>query len=130
MSFKNRRSPSHFLRYNSQKIKNEKRDCFFYILFFNFSCFSCKNWFTQLLFDLPSSLTYIFEQNQPLNLFIYERGWHKSSCISKQKLIQPSIWSMIIFLILIAKRPFPESIFKQKNMEVPGWVLKKWKFCK
>ena len=78
-----------------------------------------------------------FEQDHLLNLIIlgvYAKRWPKCARISKQKLMQHKIWSMIFFLILAVRRFFSRKDFKWKKYGCTGvygciWVyfLKKRK---
>ena len=67
-----------------------------------------------------------FEQDHLLNVIIlgvYAKRWPKCARISRQKLMQPKIWS--IFLTLNVRGPFHRKDFKQKNNGGTGLVSEK-----
>ena len=104
--FNNMGSPCYFVSSRGQKIKNttkvERARLFLFItfLFSFFVAFLAQNliYTINIRFDFVFSL--LFEQDHLLNLIVlgvYVKRWPKCALISKQKLIQPKIWS-IIFL--------------------------------
>ena len=73
-----------------------------------------------------------FDQDCLLNLIIlavYAKRWLKYAGVSKQKLMQAKIWSMIFFLTLTFRGPFPRKFFKGKRYGGTGLLSEKWKFC-
>ena len=104
--FNNMGSPCYFVSSRGQKIKNttkvERARLFLFItfLFSFFMAFLAQKliYTINIRFDFVFSL--LFEQDHLLNLIVlgvYVKRWPKCALISKQKLIQPKIWS-IIFL--------------------------------
>ena len=104
--FNNMGSPCYFISSRGQKIKNttkvERTRLFLFItfLFSFFMAFLAQKliYTINIRFDFVFSL--LFEQDHLLNLIVlgvYVKRWPKCALISKQKLIQPKIWS-IIFL--------------------------------
>ena len=104
--FNNMGSPCYFVNSRGQKIKNttkvERARLFLFItfLFSFFMAFLAQKliYTINIRFDFVFSL--LFEQDHLLNLIVlgvYVKRWPKCALISKQKLIQPKIWS-IIFL--------------------------------
>ena len=104
--FNNMGSPCYFVSSRGQKIKNttkvERARLFLFItfLFSFFMAFLAQKliYTINIRFDFVFSL--LFEQDHLLNLIVlgvYVKRWPKCALISKQKLIQPNIWS-IIFL--------------------------------
>ena len=104
--FNNMGSPCYFISSRGQKIKNttkvERAGLFLFItfLFSFFMAFLAQKliYTINIRFDFVFSL--LFEQDHLLNLIVlgvYVKRWPKCALISKQKLIQPKIWS-IIFL--------------------------------
>ena len=75
-------------------------------------------------------LAHFFGQDYLLNLIIlgvYAKRWPKCARISRQKLMQHKIWSIMIFLILAVRRLFHRKDFKRKKMGVRRYFLKKRK---
>ena len=69
-----------------------------------------------------------FRKDHLLNLIIlgvYAKGWPKCARISKQKLMQHKIWSMIFFLTLAVRRPCPRKNFRWKK--IWGYGATFWK---
>ena len=106
IKFNNMGSPCYFVSSRGQKIKNttkvERARLFLFItfLFSFFMAFLAQKliYTINIRFDFVFSL--LFEQDHLLNLIVlgvYVKRWPKCALISKQKLIQPKIWS-IIFL--------------------------------
>ena len=104
--FNNMGSPCYFVSSRGQKIKNttkvERARLFLFntFLFSFFMAFLAQKliYTINIRFDFVFSL--LFEQDHLLNLIVlgvYVKRWPKCALISKQKLIQPKIWS-IIFL--------------------------------
>ena len=104
-------------------------DCFYLHFWFHFlCCFSRINWFTQEIYDLTLCLAQLFGQDHLLNLIIlgvYTKRWPKCARISRQKLMQHKIWSIMFFLTLAARRPFHRKYFKFKKIK--GYEATFWK---
>ena len=104
-------------------------DCFRLHFWFHFlCCFSRINWFTQEIYDLTLCLAHLFGQDHLLNLIIlgvYTKRWPKCARISRQKLMQHKIWSIMFFLTLAARRPFHRKYFKFKKIK--GYEATFWK---
>ena len=121
--FKNRGSPCYFLSSRGQKIKNitkieQKRLLLFTFLVSFFMAFLAQ----KLIYTINIWFNFVFrsffEQDRLLNLIIfgvYAKEWPKCASISKQKRIQPKIWSMIFFSNLTVRGPFYRKDFKWKK---------------
>ena len=104
--FNNMGSPCYFVSSRGQKIKNttkvERARLFLFItfLFSFFMAFLVQKLIYTINIRFDFVFSWFFEQDHLLNLIalgVYVKRWPKCALISKQKLIQPKIWS-IIFL--------------------------------
>ena len=104
--FNNMGSPCYFISSRGQKIKNttkvERTRLFLFItfLFSFFMAFLVQKLIYTINIRFDFVFSWFFEQDHLLNLIalgVYVKRWPKCALISKQKLIQPKIWS-IIFL--------------------------------
>ena len=104
--FNNMGSPCYFISSRGQKIKNttkvERAGLFLFItfLFSFFMAFLVQKLIYTINIRFDFVFSWFFEQDHLLNLIalgVYVKRWPKCALISKQKLIQPKIWS-IIFL--------------------------------
>ena len=104
--FNNMESPCYFISSRGQKIKNttkvERTRLFLFItfLFSFFMAFLVQKLIYTINIRFDFVFSWFFEQDHLLNLIalgVYVKRWPKCALISKQKLIQPKIWS-IIFL--------------------------------
>ena len=104
--FNNMGSPCYFVSSRGQKIKNttkvERTRLFLFItfLFSFFMAFLVQKLIYTINIRFDFVFSWFFEQDHLLNLIalgVYVKRWPKCALISKQKLIQPKIWS-IIFL--------------------------------
>ena len=104
--FNNMGSPCYFISSRGQKIKNTTKDertrlfLFITFLFSFFMAFLVQKLIYTINIRFDFVFSWFFEQDHLLNLIalgVYVKRWPKCAPISKQKLIQPKIWS-IIFL--------------------------------
>ena len=131
--FKNRVSSCYFLSSRGQKIKNITKIEHTRLFLFTFWGFIFMAFLSQkLIYTINIWFNFVpgscFRKDHLLNLIIlgvYAKGWPKCARISKQKLMQHKIWSMIFFLTLAVRRPSLGRILGEKKYGGTGLLSEK-----